>query len=65
MRSLGPKKVQAAKPVPGANDWRPHTTRGFEVNGLGQLRTVGHQPGTVPDRPRKRAAVETEGGDCA
>lgn len=38
-------------PKPGADEWRLHTTPGFEVNGLGQLRTSGHTPGNVPTLP--------------
>lgn len=38
-------------PKPRADEWRPHSTPGFQVNGLGQLRTVNHVPGNVPTLP--------------
>jgi hypothetical protein len=64
--TLGAKKVPPAKPVPGANDWRPHSTPGFEINGLGQLRTAGHQPGNVPTPVRRPVVIEDWGDeDCS
>lgn len=44
------KKPTEQKPK-GADEWRPHTTPGFEVNGLGQLRTKGYYP---PPEPTKK-----------
>lgn len=36
-----PAKPQASP----ADQWRPYWRQGFEINGLGQLRTVNHKPG--------------------
>jgi hypothetical protein len=44
------KPTPAPKPAPSPDTWRPYKP-GFEVNDLGQLRTVGYQPGNVPTLP--------------
>lgn len=60
--SAGQRKAAPAKPDP-AVQWRPHSTPGFEINGLGQLRTIGHQPGNVPTKTRQPVVIEDWGYD--
>jgi hypothetical protein len=63
--SLGkPKPAQKpAQPDP-ANTWRP-ASPGFEVNGLGHMRTANHRPGNVPTKPKLPVVIESDGGDCS
>lgn len=60
----------AKKPQPPLDQqWRPHSTPGFEINGLGQLRTSGHKPGYVPTKPKLPVVIEDgeadDWGDCS
>jgi hypothetical protein len=52
-----------AKPDP-AEQWRPHST-GFEVNGLGHLRTVGHKPQEAQRPLPKKPEPAIEPGTAA
>jgi hypothetical protein len=53
-----------AKPDP-AEQWRPHSTPGFEVNGEGRLRTAGHKPQEAQRPWPKKPEPAVEPGTAA
>jgi hypothetical protein len=56
---MNPPKRTPPAPQPKPEDqWRPHTTPGFEINGKGQLRTAGHLPGNVPTKRKTQVVIE-------